>query len=122
MAVSCDEGVAQQEGRDMSLYAITQERALEKLAEAVADRIRQAPEHSRDLRRIACSVAELHGVTVAELRGPIRERRVAWPRQDFMLAANKAGHSLTRIGDYLGGRDHTTVLHGIRRARERAAE
>lgn len=106
----------------MSLYALTQERALERLAEAVADRIRQGPEHSRDLRRIACATAELHGVSVAELRGPSHERRIAWPRQELMLAAHKAGHSLTRIGDYLGGRHHTTVLHGIRRARERAAQ
>jgi chromosomal replication initiation ATPase DnaA len=70
---------------------------------------------------VAYRVASLYGLTVDDLRGRARERNIAHPRQHFMHGARDAGHSLPAIGRYLGGRDHTTVLHGAR-AHELRAE
>lgn len=58
------------------------------------------------------------GATVAALRGPGRVRRLARARWAVMVVLSDGGLSLTRIGGALGGRDHSTVIHGLRRAEE----
>jgi chromosomal replication initiator protein len=69
------------------------------------------------LRDIASSTARYFGLTVAELKGPARRQPVVAGRRVAMyLARQLAGKSFGEIGAYLGGRDHTTVLYGCRRA------
>lgn len=70
------------------------------------------------IRAIAEAVAAAHGLSVREMLGTSRRREVAWPRQDAMRLARTAGYSLPRIGRALG-RDHSTVLYGVRRSEER---
>lgn len=67
------------------------------------------------MRAIIEDVARRSELTVAELRGPGRARRYSWPRFEAMYLMREADHSLAQIGKFLGGRDHTTVLHGCRR-------
>jgi chromosomal replication initiator protein len=58
-------------------------------------------------------VASHFGVTVGALRGKTRDHAVAWPRQVAMyLLREETTASLGAIGRDLGGRDHTTVMHG----------
>ncbi len=71
---------------------------------------------------IAARVAEENLVTLADLRGPSRTKRIAWPRQEAMRQMVDAGCSTTQVGRFLGGRDHTTVMHGARAARERVRQ
>jgi chromosomal replication initiator protein len=53
---------------------------------------------------------------VAELRSASRRRGVVVARDVAMyLARQLTSNSLKQIGDYFGGRDHTTVLHGCRK-------
>jgi chromosomal replication initiation ATPase DnaA len=73
----------------------------------------------RRMRDIIAEVSQTSGVSIADLRGPDRHRRIAWPRQAAMLLMHEAGHTLPQIAEYLH-RDHTTILHGIKRARARA--
>jgi len=69
---------------------------------------------------IAQRVADKHRLTVADLKGPSRERRIAWPRQELMAELYATGRlSYPVIGAFLGGRDHTTVMYGVRRHHER---
>ncbi len=70
------------------------------------------------LTRIAKAVAAVEMITVDDLRGPSQVRVVAWPRQQFMLAARASGHSLQDIAAFLN-RDHATVVHGIGAAKAR---
>lgn len=66
------------------------------------------------IRHIAALVAEKHGITVEELRGPSAVRRLAWPRHEaFALIHGLGVYSLNQIGGYFGGRDHTTVRTGV---------
>lgn len=59
-------------------------------------------------------------LTMDELVGDRRSARIARPRQEgYWLASKLTGCSLAQIGAYFGGRDHTTILHGIRRHEER---
>lgn len=67
------------------------------------------------LRRIKNAAARHCGVTVADLVGPSRRRQVVHARGLAMyLARTFTAESLQAIGAAFGGRDHTTVLHGIR--------
>ena len=57
-------------------------------------------------------VADFFGTTKENLTGKNRSRDVALPRQVAMyLLREDGGVSLPRIGQELGGRDHTTVMY-----------
>lgn len=59
-------------------------------------------------------VAESFGIKPTTMRGPKRDRPIARPRQVFMyLCRTELGLTLDDIGGVLGGRDHTTIMHGV---------
>lgn len=60
------------------------------------------------------SVASYFGIKSTALKGQKRDRPIARPRQVFMyLARTELGLTHEDIGGLLGGRDHTTVMHGV---------
>ena len=66
--------------------------------------------------RILRLVAEAWRTDVPTLRSPKRARPVVQARQIAMfLLRRHTGLTLVAIGDLLGGRDHTTVIYGIRK-------
>lgn len=67
------------------------------------------------LESLKWEVAREYGVTVEELEGQGRTRSITVPRQDLMWRMVQAKRwSLPQIGRCLGGRDHTTVMHGVK--------
>jgi chromosomal replication initiator protein len=65
------------------------------------------------------ATAEHFGLKQADLLSERRTRAVARPRQAAMwLAKQLTTRSLPDIGRRFGGRDHTTVLHAVRRIDE----
>jgi len=60
------------------------------------------------------TVASKHGLTPKEMLQSTRAHKISHARHEAFSRAKAAGYSLTRIGEYFGGYDHTTVLHGIR--------
>ena len=59
------------------------------------------------------AVAQHYNLSVTDLLGRSRHKEVAMARQVAMyLAREETGASLPKIGQALGGRDHTTVLYG----------
>lgn len=70
------------------------------------------------MSEITAQIASAHLLTVTEMRGKSRERHIAWPRQEAMLAMVEEGFSLQQIGRFLN-RDHTTVMTGARAAKAR---
>ncbi len=66
-----------------------------------------------DILRI---VSRHYGVSKSDLLSQRRHRSVVWPRQIGMyLAKHLTARSLPEIGRRFGDRDHTTVLHAIRK-------
>jgi chromosomal replication initiator protein len=64
-------------------------------------------------------VAEHYNVRLADMTGPKRLRTIARPRQVAMyLAKTLTMRSLPEIGRKFGGRDHTTIMHGVRKIEE----
>ncbi len=66
-----------------------------------------------DILRI---VSKHFGVSRGDILSQRRNRSIVWPRQIGMfLAKSLTSRSLPEIGRRFGGRDHTTVLHAIRK-------
>lgn len=64
-------------------------------------------------------VADHYNIKIADLLGPRRNRTIARPRQVAMYLAKKlTARSLPEIGRRFGGRDHTTVIHAVRKIEE----
>ena len=64
-------------------------------------------------------VAEHYNIRLADMHSPRRARSVARPRQVAMyLAKQLTTRSLPEIGRKFGGRDHTTVMHAVRKIDE----
>jgi chromosomal replication initiator protein len=95
---------------------ITLSLAMEALTDAAvgARRAKLTPEG------VVSAVGRHYGVEVRAIAGRGRTKEIVLPRQVAMyLLREETDASLLEIGHVLGGRDHTTVLHGIRQV-ERA--
>lgn len=87
------------------------------IAETVVRDLFQGVEPRRikieDILRI---ISRHFGVSKGDLLSQRRHRSVVWPRQIGMYLAKQLTHrSLPEIGRRFGNRDHTTVLHAIRK-------
>jgi len=79
-------------------------------------------ERAVSLANILKTVADYYQLRQADLLSKRRTRSLARPRQLAMsLAKELTDHSLPEIGDFFGGRDHTTVLHACRVVKELCA-
>ena len=94
--------------------------------EALRDRIRPAAPGSGhgvegrglSITTIQSAVAKAWGVSAAALTSKSRTREVAVPRQAAMLLSRELLNAhLADIGNAFGGRDHSTVIHSLERAR-----
>jgi chromosomal replication initiator protein len=75
------------------------------------------------IERIQATVCDHFGLDRDELLSASRTARVAWPRQVAMyLAREHTEASLPAIGAAFGGRNHTTVLHAVKRTEQRIAD
>jgi chromosomal replication initiator protein len=71
------------------------------------------------LDNIQRTVAKYYNLKLQDITGKRRTRSIARPRQIAMaLAKELTSHSLPEIGEAFGGRDHTTVLHAVRKIEE----
>ena len=91
---------------------------LEAAQDLLSDLLR-ANDRRISVDEIQKKVAEHYNIRVADMHSPRRARQVARPRQVAMyLAKALTEHSLPEIGRKFGGRDHTTIMHGVRRIEE----
>ena len=91
---------------------------LDMAQEVLADTLR-AHERRITIDEIQRKVAEHYGIKLAEMHSARRARDVARPRQVAMyLAKQLTPRSLPEIGRKFGGRDHTTVIHAVKKIEE----
>ena len=100
---------AQLVGRDITL---------ETTQEVLHDLLR-ANDRRVTIEEIQKRVAEHFNIRVSDMHSARRARSVARPRQVAMyLAKQLTSRSLPEIGRKFGGRDHTTVMHAVRKVDE----
>ncbi|MES2789363.1 MAG: DnaA/Hda family protein [Planctomycetota bacterium] len=97
----------------IQLRAISQQRKLTLSVDLVRRHLLgQHPNRVFPVPDIAKSVARHFQVTLAELRAKSRQPRLVLPRQcAIFLIRELTDLSLQKIGEYFGGRDHSTILH-----------
>ncbi len=110
------------EGALMRLFAfgslVGREITLELTQDCLADILR-ATDRKITVEEIQRKVSDHYNIRLSDLIGPKRVRTFARPRQVAMyLAKHMTTRSLPDIGRRFGGRDHTTVMHGVRRIEE----
>jgi chromosomal replication initiator protein len=87
-----------------------------RVKKLVADRETGTAPSLRDIARLT---AKYFGLKLSDLKGPHRQRSLVAGRCVAMyLARDLTSCSLGEIGEFFGGRDHTTVLHGCRRTEQ----
>lgn len=85
--------------------------------------LRGGPERRITVDEIQKTVADHFSLKQADLLSERRTRAVARPRQIAMwLCKQHTTRSYPDIGRRFGGRDHTTVLHGVRKIEELMAQ
>lgn len=91
---------------DASIDAAFVRRYLEQRSDAAAPALKTIAEQS----------ARRYGLTMADLKSGSRRRTVVAARDAaIFLARRLTTKSLQEIGDFFGGRDHTTILHSCRK-------
>jgi chromosomal replication initiator protein len=91
---------------------------LETTQEVLHDLLR-ASDRRVTIEEIQKRVAEHFNMRLADMTSARRARAVARPRQVAMyLAKQLTSRSLPEIGRKFGGRDHTTVMHAVRKVDE----
>lgn len=91
---------------------------MEMAQDSLADLLRQT-DRKVTIDEIQRKVAEHYNLRIADLLSPRRARAVARPRQVAMfLSKSLTSKSLPEIGRKFGGRDHTTVIHAVKRVEE----
>jgi chromosomal replication initiator protein len=85
-----------------------------ELAQQMLQHLLQSPRRQTlSPEKIVEVVARYYQIPVEQLRGKARDKQIVLPRQVAMyLMREETEAPLLRIGAALGGRDHSTVLHG----------
>ena len=103
---------------DVTKTAVT----LESTQDVLQDLLR-ANDRRITIDEIQRKVAEHYNIRLADMHSARRARNVARPRQVAMyLAKQLTSRSLPEIGRKFGGRDHTTVMHAVKKVEELMVE
>jgi chromosomal replication initiator protein len=93
-----------------------QEVTREVAREALKDILPKVYQHQVTVEMVQAEVSRQFGLHVNDLRGNRRTQDVAYARHIAMYLARELTEASTpEIGRRFGGRDHSTVLHGVRR-------
>lgn len=100
--------------RDMTGQVLNLDVAQEALADVL-----KAYDRRITIDEIQRRVAEHYNMKLADMHSPRRMRQLARPRQVAMYLCKKlTTRSLPEIGRKFGGRDHTTVMHAVKKVEE----
>ncbi len=87
--------------------------------EAIKDIISPNQERKITLELILEIIAEHFNISPTDIKGNKRSSDIVFPRQICMyLSRDILGTPLKQIGEFLGGKDHTTILHGVEKISE----
>ncbi|TCP27677.1 chromosomal replication initiator protein DnaA [Rhodovulum adriaticum] len=94
---------------------VGREITLDLAQDCLADILR-ASERNVTIEEIQRKVSAHYNMRLSDMIGPKRHRTIARPRQIAMyLSKQLTSRSLPEIGRQFGGRDHTTVIHAVKR-------
>ncbi len=75
-----------------------------------------------DYKKVLGRVNDYFNIKMGDLLGPRRQRQLVIPRQIAMFILHEdCKIPVARVGEILGGRDHTTVMHGVEKIKQAIA-
>jgi chromosomal replication initiator protein len=88
-------------------------------AQILGQTIKETPTKSINASNIIKTVCTYYSIKSADIKGERRIKDLVIPRQVAMyLIKEMTNIPLMAIGDLLGGRDHTTIMHGIKKVED----
>src|SRR3989338_4804803 len=112
---SFDSNIRELEGSLMQILQLLKLKNLPPTAENISINLGQQPQRpiNADPKKILTEICGYFNLSAKDLTGPKRQKELVLPRHIAMfILAEDLKLTVERIGQLLGGRDHTTVMHG----------
>jgi chromosomal replication initiator protein len=117
IALQVDSNIRELEGalvRVLAFASLTNQSVGIELAKKVLLRVQSHDTIGVDFRKIVKCVARFYPYSLNDLRSKRRNKNLSFARQVAMfLMKRTTDKSLRDIGHFLGGRDHSTVMHAL---------
>lgn len=105
--------------RVMAFASLTKQPVTMELARKVLLRTQETQARAVDFDSVITAIKRHYGIEYSALQSKARNQELAFARQIAMYLLKKmTDKSLRDIGDYLGGRDHSTVMHAVNKVEE----
>ncbi len=126
IANNIDSNIRELEGALVRLVAYATinnlELSMETATEALKDIMPPPQPKKITIECIQKEVCKHYGINLNELLSKKRNKQLVYPRHIAMFICRKmTDASFPLIGDQFGGRDHTTVMHGVEKIEKEAA-
>ena len=109
--------------RVMAFASLTKQPITIELAQKVLIRAQEVNKHAVGFERIVKCVSKYYSYDLSALRSKNRSKDLSFVRQVTMFLMKKiTDKSLRDIGIFLGGRDHSTVMHALDKVQTHAQE
>ncbi len=121
IASSAQSSIRELEGRLMQIMQTLKAKNLDASYENIASHLGKAPKKLLSLThtQVISAICNYFNITSKELTGPRRQKGLVLPRHFTMyILSEELGMTVEKIGQLLGGRDHTTVMHARDKIRE----
>lgn len=121
IASSTNLSIRELEGKLMQIIQNLKTRNLTPTSENITSYLNPTPLKKPSLThtQIISQICSYFKLSTKDLAGPKRQKELVLPRHIVMyLLSEEFGMTVEKIGQVLGGRDHTTVMHGRNKIRE----
>lgn len=93
--------------------------SLNLVTEILQDDINSSRTKNLTTDKIIKVISNFYSIDKKDLLGKRRYKELVYPRQIIMyLLRNELNYSFPRIGKELGGKDHTTIMHGVEKIKK----
>ncbi len=125
IASHTESSIRELEGKLLQIIQVLKAQNLESTVDNISAYLSKTPKKNLSLTHtgVVSAICNYFNVTNKELTGPRRQKGLVLPRHFTMyLLSEELGMTVEKIGQILGGRDHTTVMHGRDKIKELVAK
>lgn len=106
------------EGAYLQILTLAKSQGIEATVDIAATSlgktVKERPKKNVNMNQILNAVCTYYAIKSSEIKGKKRNKELVLPRQVAMyLIKELTDTPFMSIGDFLGGRDHTTIMHGV---------
>lgn len=114
IASSMQTNIRELEGKLIQIIQLLRTQNLPPTVENISGHLNQQVSRlPSDHKQILSAICRFFDLNLKDLTGPKRQKELVLPRHITMyLLSEELGMTVEKIGQVLGGRDHTTVMHG----------